>query len=183
MPIPGYRAFQMGTALFSDLFPDRANEIDGDDKDMVRIDQALQEACLYGEGAGDEEVRLFPTPGGQINVIDRRDGESLGSLEMDKEYNLDFVRLDGISISLTQDDSLDRIFTAIFKCRQEQDKEHGGPEHDDTHTPSDWCEFIEKFRNRAEFPKSPEEYEASLIHVASLAIAAIESSRRKRNVG
>ena len=60
MPIPGYRAFRMAAALFADLFPDRANVIDGDDKDMVRIDQALQEACLYGEGAENDKEEVRP---------------------------------------------------------------------------------------------------------------------------
>ena len=47
--IPGYKLFTMAADLFADLFPDRANEIDGDDKEMVRISEALQEACRYGE--------------------------------------------------------------------------------------------------------------------------------------
>lgn len=49
MPIPGYIAFRMACELFSDLFPSKAKSIDGDDPKMLRIVEALQAACQYGE--------------------------------------------------------------------------------------------------------------------------------------
>ena len=138
-----------------------------------------------GHCAGPQEhtpERICLLPQDQIKLVSVDGHDILGTLEMDERERIAFCRADGAIISLTDETDLDTIFAIIMRCRAAQDKEHGGPEHDDTHTPSDWCGFIEKFRNRAEFPKSTEEYEASLIHVASLAIAAIESSRRKRAI-
>lgn len=73
----------------------------------------------------------------------------------------------------------------IEACRVDQDREHGGPAHDDTHTPADWCNFIRKFTGRAEYQSqfmdrdlSLRRYEENLIHVIGLAISAIQSSRR-----
>lgn len=180
MPIPGYRAFEMGCALFSDLFPDRANEIDGDDKDMVRIDEALQEACLYGEGAADPEVRIFPSPGCQINVIDRRDGNSLGVLEMGADYRLCFCREDGVLITLTDETSLDAAFARVLRRRIQQDRQWGGPGHDDTHTWGDWTRYIIKFNDRGAHAINHADFEQQMEHIAALAVAAIQSSQRKR---
>ena len=73
----------------------------------------------------------------------------------------------------------------IEACRVDQDREHGGPAHDDTHTPADWCNFIRKFTGRAEYQSqfmdhdlSLRRYEENLIHVIGLAVAAIQSTRR-----
>ena len=51
MALPGYIAFTMACELFADLFPDRAKEIDGDDPEMVKICEALNKACEYGENS------------------------------------------------------------------------------------------------------------------------------------
>lgn len=92
----------------------------------------------------------------------------------------------------------------LFKRREEQNTKHGGPEHDDTHTPEDWCRFIQDYAYRARIaiidPSEIQEsrdfgivellpsgtlttqsfstYEDKLLDVAALAIAAIQSSRR-----
>jgi hypothetical protein len=71
--------------------------------------------------------------------------------------------------------------------RDKQDAEHGGPEHDDTHTPGQWVSYIRQFAGRAEYQSqfpddlSRDRYEDNLFDVAALAVAAIQSSRRKRN--
>lgn len=75
----------------------------------------------------------------------------------------------------------------------ENDAKHGGPEHDDTHTPFDWRDFIRTKNGEAidEWTQifhpdyrivaaAAERYEDKLFDVAALAIAAIRSSRRKR---
>ena len=55
-------------------------------------------------------------------------------------------------------------------------------EHDDTHTPSDWRVFIQQYNQVAEeYASEPEIRESKLLAVAGLAVAAIQSSRRKRN--
>ena len=67
--------------------------------------------------------------------------------------------------------------------RRRQDAQWGGPEHDDEHAPLDWTDFIRKFCENANaafvLNQPPAEYERRLIQVAALAIAAIQSSRRK----
>lgn len=84
----------------------------------------------------------------------------------------------------------------LLKRREEQDASHGGPEHDDTHTPEDWCRFIQDYAYRAriaalevnealdsgitmQLKPNQAEYEDRMKDVACLAISAILSSRRK----
>lgn len=84
----------------------------------------------------------------------------------------------------------------LTKRREEQDASHGGPKHDDTHTPEDWCRFIQDYAYRARIAAiqgsevsdslvpiqaNPDhaEYENRMFDVAALAISAILSSRRK----
>jgi len=65
--------------------------------------------------------------------------------------------------------------------RLAQDLAHGGPEHDDTHTPVEWRVFIQIYNNQGEqYATEPEIRESKLLAVAGLAVAAIQSSRRKR---
>ena len=69
----------------------------------------------------------------------------------------------------------------LSALRLAQDLAHGGPEHDDTHTPSDWRVFIQQYNQVAEeYASEPEIRESKLLAVAGLAVAAIQSSRRKR---
>ncbi len=68
----------------------------------------------------------------------------------------------------------------IMACREAQDAKWGGPDHDDTHTWDDWCFFIGKWISpEKNYCLSHGEFEVNMIHVAALAIAAIQSSRRK----
>lgn len=74
----------------------------------------------------------------------------------------------------------------LTRCRAAQDAEHGGPAHDDTHTPAEWAEFIRKFAGRAECQGQYQDnhgavarYQAAMIDVACLAISAVLSSQRK----
>ena len=86
----------------------------------------------------------------------------------------------------------------LLKRREEQDASHGGPEHDDTHTPEDWCRFIHDYAYRARLAAlqgsevsdslvpvvlEPDhaEYENRMLDVAALAISAIQSSRRRNH--
>jgi hypothetical protein len=79
----------------------------------------------------------------------------------------------------------------ISALRLAQDAQHGGPEHDDTHTPIEWIGLIESYTHRAQYSwKETGDggfghlnlpmYEGNLLQVAALAVAAIQSSRRKR---
>ena len=74
----------------------------------------------------------------------------------------------------------------LTRCRASQDAEHGGPAHDDTHTPAEWAEFIRKFAGRAEYQGQFQDnaeaiarYQKCMIDVAGLAISAVLSSQRK----
>jgi hypothetical protein len=70
----------------------------------------------------------------------------------------------------------------LSALRLAQDLAHGGPEHDDTHTPVEWRVFIQIYNNQGEqYATEPEIRESKLLAVAGLAVAAIQSSRRKRN--
>ena len=62
----------------------------------------------------------------------------------------------------------------------EQDIQWGGPEHDDTHLPHDWVNFMRKFLLRITEANTYLEYEDNMFDVAALAIQAIQSCRRKR---
>ena len=68
----------------------------------------------------------------------------------------------------------------LSALRLAQDLAHGGPEHDDMHTPVEWRVFIQIYNNRAEeYASEPGIRESKLLAVAALAVAAIQSSRRK----
>ena len=70
----------------------------------------------------------------------------------------------------------------ISALRVAQDLAYGGPKHDDTHTPVEWRVFIQIYNNLGEeYASEPEIRESKLLAVAGLAVAAIQSSRRKRN--
>ena len=66
--------------------------------------------------------------------------------------------------------------------RARQDKQWGGPEHDDSHDALDWSRYIKKFLGKAEnciFGASDwNGYERNMVKVAALAVAAIQSKRR-----
>ena len=75
----------------------------------------------------------------------------------------------------------------LTRCRAAQDAEHGGPDHDDTHTPAEWAYFIRKFARRAAYQgqfqdnaQAVARYQEYMIAVAGLAISAVLSSQRKQ---
>ena len=80
---------------------------------------------------------------------------------------------------------IDCVIAEVKVLRLRQDVAHGGPAHDDTHNRYSWTEFVQKFLKRAESaslenPERAEDYERNMLDVAALAVAAIQSSRRKR---
>ena len=69
--------------------------------------------------------------------------------------------------------------------RAQQDSKWGGPSHYDKHYEDDWVRFIQHYLlscKTCATEGDSEKYEDYLLDVAALAVAAIESSRRKRNV-
>ena len=69
------------------------------------------------------------------------------------------------------------VLAEVRVRREEQDDQHGGPAHDDTHRLTDWVGYIQ---NELSWVRS-ENCEDKLLDIAALAVAAIQSSRRKRN--
>ncbi len=75
------------------------------------------------------------------------------------------------------------IYTEVERERLAQDKEHGGPDHDDQHTTHDWIAFIAVFvgtavkGSRWEF--SNRRFRASMLKIAALAVAAVEWCDRR----
>jgi hypothetical protein len=83
--------------------------------------------------------------------------------------------------------SVESVLCDIEECRLAQDKQWGGPEHDDTHAAHEWLGYIIKQLDEADVALDPppggsnlDIYESRLIDVAALAVAAIQSNRRKR---
>jgi hypothetical protein len=76
--------------------------------------------------------------------------------------------------------AMERIFTEIRDKRAYQDGKWGGPEHDDTvETEDSWIEYINEYasgKGRAE----GRAFRERMIHVAALAVAAIQSHDRKQ---
>lgn len=69
--------------------------------------------------------------------------------------------------------------------RAAQDKQWGGPSHDNQHERFEWVGFMRKFLKRAEEfgymgagLEQIDSYEANLIKVAALCVAAVQASRR-----
>ena len=62
-----------------------------------------------------------------------------------------------------------------------QDTQWGGPAHDDTHQPADWVNYIRKFMMRACETNSYSGFEDAMLDVSALAVAAIQSTRRRHD--
>jgi hypothetical protein len=70
------------------------------------------------------------------------------------------------------------IIDAIVEERWRQDGKWGGPAHDDQHDYGDWQAFIIEHAKKM-MKYGPDEFEVEAVKIAALAIAAIQSSRRK----
>jgi hypothetical protein len=80
-----------------------------------------------------------------------------------------------------QPESVELIWKGILGERVAQDNQWGGKEHDDSHERFEWLNYIAKqTRMGLSVAHNPEQFEARMIKIAALAVAAIESSRRQR---
>lgn len=94
--------------------------------------------------------------------------------------------------NLSSSPTLSAVIADVGRRREDQDRQHGGPEHDDTHYYGDWTRFIKNHLDKAYASAVRDRlgldgnfslmYEEELIDVAALAIAAIQSHRRKREL-
>jgi hypothetical protein len=74
------------------------------------------------------------------------------------------------------------IFDEILEKREYQDSIHGGPKHDDEHGPDDWLIFIDQYNTHGFSHVASSDrlnYRDTLINIAALAVAAIESFDRQ----
>ena len=77
---------------------------------------------------------------------------------------------------------LNHIWTDVLYERSEQDREHGGPEHDDMNTQYHWVSYIVKQLGVAVVDPSSEggptraalKFRGQMIKVAALAVASVE---------
>jgi hypothetical protein len=73
-----------------------------------------------------------------------------------------------------------QLLRALLARRYQQDRRHGGPDHDDVHAPKDWVTLVHSYAAAAELRNDdPAAFESKMLDVAALAQAALESGRRK----
>jgi len=73
-------------------------------------------------------------------------------------------------------EDLMRVLGFVADERHAQDIQHGGPSHDDTHTPAVWEDLIREHAYRLTDGDGPnQDYRARLIKIAALAVAAVQS--------
>lgn len=75
---------------------------------------------------------------------------------------------------------IERVISEVVAERAWQDEKWGGPAHDDTHSVQDFVAFIHEHAEKAIRPGTASDITCSrLVEVAALAVAAVESIRRK----
>ena len=72
---------------------------------------------------------------------------------------------------------------AVVERRMSQDKRHGGPAHDDTHTLAEWVAMIKEHADASLGTRDFAVLRHEMLDVAALALAAIESAHRKARPG
>ena len=95
-----------------------------------------------------------------------------------------------MSYNFTFTDDLGAIFKQIETERGKQDREHGGPDHDDLHHYNDWTAILVRHLGLAagdEAEVDEARWRKQMIRIAALACAAVEShdrrEERKRTAG
>lgn len=76
---------------------------------------------------------------------------------------------------------LDTIIAKVLNERIAQDQQWGGPDHDDTHTPTDWVAILSRHVGLSAMDAGqidPAIWRRQMIRVAAVAIAALESFDR-----
>ena len=79
-----------------------------------------------------------------------------------------------------------RILDEIRQERARQDEKYGGPDHDDSHHPGDWCLILTKYLGRAAaetIDAVPDAaFRDNMMKIAAVAIAATQSLDRTQSV-
>lgn len=75
--------------------------------------------------------------------------------------------------------SRSKAILSILEEREAQDKQWGGPTHDDEHFPADWFHFINRQLGKLALPvKDVTSFRRGLVKIGALAVAAIERCDR-----
>ena len=70
-----------------------------------------------------------------------------------------------------------KVIAQVIQERKNQDRQWGGPDHDDSHNLGDWMSYFEyQFTSMGE-----DNARQRLIKIAALAVAAVESIDRKES--
>ena len=116
-----------------------------------------------------------------LHLGDEADRDFAGDAEFGEQFDpWECVRKAGLKLRAASAPKPVDVFAAIKAERAVQDAKWGGPEHDDTHGIADWSSYIKKHVGRLDVVERPENQEAALVRVAALAVAAIESLRRRQ---
>lgn len=70
------------------------------------------------------------------------------------------------------------VYKDIIAERFAQDRQWGGPDHDDGHHPLDWIPIIDKQLSKILFDTDQIQRRSRFVKVAAIAVAAIESIDR-----
>lgn len=77
-----------------------------------------------------------------------------------------------------------KILNEVAIERERQDRKWGGPEHDDSHSVSEFVQWIQDYSGWARMMasmRSRDKTRKRLVQVAALAVAAVESLDRKKD--
>jgi len=78
----------------------------------------------------------------------------------------------------------DQIYVEVAMERAAQDRQWGGPEHDDAHRERDWEDILHKHAYRLVdcLGEASPDYRQRLIKIAALAVAAIQAHDRQKEI-
>jgi hypothetical protein len=81
---------------------------------------------------------------------------------------------------------MDRVLEEIKRERDRQDETYGGPDHDDSHYPGDWCLILSKYLGQAATEtidaRPDAAFRDNMIKIAAVAIAATQCFDRVQDL-
>lgn len=128
------------------------------------------------------------------NALKRRETLHLAATMESKTAEIEAARLCQWGYRESGPASMNYVLNEVDQVRAAQDEEWGGPEHDDKHSIREWSKYIGKQLTLADkaiidsekrtgeaLTLELDHFESRMLKIAGLSIAAIQSSRRKRN--
>lgn len=144
---------------------------EGMSAETARIFDAIRSAIVF-------QVPLRINP-------ESREGphERISNRQLLEDLRDHLLKLDpGIELPEESDEELSgelsRVLLDVLEERKRQDAKWGGPEHDDLHTAAEWREFRDRFEGEAIAVCDYQAARESVVKIAALAIAQVESLDR-----